>query len=265
MRFTVPASTQVTQLGRYKVSGDSKTHTLKLMQLAGNAGTLVGQVTVNMTGAASNGYVYAALASAVTLTAGNTYALGSQEVAGATEDQFLDQTPVTVAAGTATVLNPAYSLDGVSWPPMTAGSSYGPVNMMISGGTSSLLHFREMYQYSTAGLMTGKKLWGETSATAGGSVSTDELAASYTFDNEGRMIGQTYPTAQPVGGGADVTGEVFAYGFDAMGRPTTMTSAAGRRTGLAAWRITTWACRRRSRRRTRRWRERRGLTTCWGS
>ncbi len=75
--------------------------------------------------------------------------------------------------------------------------------------------------------MTGKKLWAETSATAGGSVSTDELSASYTFDNEGRMTGQTYPAAQPVGGGADVAGEVFAYGFDAMGRPTTMTSGGG--------------------------------------
>ena len=41
------------------------------------------------------------------------------------------------------------------------------------------------------------------------------------------MTGQTYPTAQPVGGGADVAGEVFACGFDAMGRPTTMTSGGG--------------------------------------
>ena len=58
-------------------------------------------------------------------------------------------------------------------------------------------------------------------------MSTDELAASYTFDNEGRMTGQRYPAAQPVGGGADVPGEAFAYGFDAMGRPSTMTSGGG--------------------------------------
>ena len=83
------------------------------METAGNNGTLVAQATVNMTGTANNGYVYATLASPVTLTAGNTYALGSQEVAGPTEDQFLDQTPVTVAAGTATVLSAAYSVDGV--------------------------------------------------------------------------------------------------------------------------------------------------------
>ena len=44
-----------------------------------------------------------------------------------------------------------------------------------------LLHFREMYQYTVAGLMTGKRLWAETSAVTGGPVSTDELAASYTF------------------------------------------------------------------------------------
>ena len=41
------------------------------------------------------------------------------------------------------------------------------------------------------------------------------------------MTGQTYPSAQPVGGGADVPGEVFAYGFDAMGRSATMTSGGG--------------------------------------
>ena len=35
------------------------------------------------------------------------------------------------------------------------------------------------------------------------------------------MIGQTYPSVQAVGaapGAADVAGEVFAYGFDVMGR-----------------------------------------------
>ena len=234
MRFTVPASTPVTQLGRYKVTGDSKTHTVKLLQLAGNAGTVVGQATVNMSGTPSNGYVNAALASAVTLTAGNTYALGSQEVAGATEDQFLETTPVTVAAGTATVLSAAYSMDGVTWVTATTGPvSYGPPNLMIGGGggggSSSLplIHFREMYQYTAAGLMLGKRLWAETSAATGQPVSTDTLQASYTFDNEGRMTGQQYPGAQPVGGGADVPGETFAYGYDAMGRPATMTSGGG--------------------------------------
>ena len=38
--------------------------------------------------------------------------------------------------------------------------------------------------------------------------------------------------AQPTGGGADVDGEVFAYGFDAMGQPTTMTSNGG---GATNW------------------------------
>ena len=41
------------------------------------------------------------------------------------------------------------------------------------------------------------------------------------------MTGQSYPGAIPVGGTVDVPGETFAYGFDAMGRPATMSSNAG--------------------------------------
>lgn len=61
MIFTVPVSTQVSQLGRYKVAGNNKTHTLRLSRLTGSVGTTVAQVNVDTTGAASNGYVYATL------------------------------------------------------------------------------------------------------------------------------------------------------------------------------------------------------------
>ena len=91
----------------------------------------------------------------------------------------------------------------------------------FGAGSTPLIRFKEMYSYSTAGLMLSKKLWAE-SGTA-----TDELEGSYTFDNEGRMTGQTYPGAIPVGGSVDVPGEAFAYGFDTMGRPSTMTSNSG--------------------------------------
>ena len=52
---------------------------------------------------------------------------------------------------------------------------------------------------------------------------SDTLDASYRYDDWGRMDRQTYPSAQPSGGGADVAGDVFDYTFDALGRPYGMT------------------------------------------
>ena len=87
-------------------------------------------------------------------------------------------------------------------------------NTWVGYDPNAMVNFKEMYRYSAAGLMEGKRL----RAAAGSS--TNDLDASYTFDNEGRMTGQTYPTAS-------AAGETFAYTFDAMGRPNTMTSNAG--------------------------------------
>ena len=56
-----------------------------------------------------------------------------------------------------------------------------------------MMHFREVYRYSKAGQMEGKKLWAESGAE------TDALEASYTFDQEVRMATQTYPSALPGG------------------------------------------------------------------
>ena len=53
---------------------------------------------------------------------------------------------------------------------------------------------------------------------------SDTLDASYRYDDWGRMDRQTYPSAQPSGGGADVAGDVFDYTFDALGRPYGMTA-----------------------------------------
>ena len=88
-------------------------------------------------------------------------------------------------------------------------------------GLDAVGDIREMYRYDSAGLLLGKRLWMGTNGAS------DALDASYTYDSEGKMVTQTYPTAQPTGGGADVAGESFAYGFDAMGRPSSMNSNAG--------------------------------------
>ncbi|MFN0103858.1 MAG: hypothetical protein ACKV2U_17470, partial [Bryobacteraceae bacterium] len=91
------------------------------------------------------------------------------------------------------------------------------------GNAWETMTFREMYSYTTAGLMTKKRLKASGRYSPAYPVATDYLESSYTFDNEGRMTGQTYPAAHDLMGTTEVPGVSFAYGFDAMGRPKTMT------------------------------------------
>ena len=87
--------------------------------------------------------------------------------------------------------------------------------------------FREMYSYTTAGLMTRKRLKASGRYSPAYPVATDYLESSYTFDNEGRMTGQTYPAAHDLMGTTEVPGVSYAYGFDAIGRPKKMTQGGG--------------------------------------
>ena len=91
------------------------------------------------------------------------------------------------------------------------------------GGTNwPTMTFREMYSYSTAGQVTGKRLKVSGLYSGAYAVATDFLESSYTFDNEGRMTRHIYPAAQV--GGAEVGGTDLNYGFDAMGRLNTLLS-----------------------------------------
>jgi YD repeat-containing protein len=87
--------------------------------------------------------------------------------------------------------------------------------------------FEESYSYNPVGQMTRKELWVSTSVSQG-------FTTVNTYDDEGKMTGFTNP-----GDGQ------YAYGFDAMGRPVSLTkgftttmatggtyNAAGQLTGL---------------------------------
>ena len=63
------------------------------------------------------------------------------------------------------------------------------------GNAWETMTFREMYSYTTAGLMTKKRFLAAGRYSPAYAVATDFLESSYTFDNEGRMTGQTYPAA----------------------------------------------------------------------
>ena len=70
----------------------------------------------------------------------------------------------------------------------------------------------ENYQYTAPGQVTKKSL----------SVNGAGLNASYTYDNEGRMLTITYPYNPALQSSPEYT-----YGFDAMGRLNTMTTSGG--------------------------------------
>src|SRR5271166_4725828 len=69
-----------------------------------------------------------------------------------------------------------------------------------------------MYNYGVPGSPVGKQL-----TVSRGVFSYFNLAATYTYDNEGRMTAETYPTDH---GG---TTSSLSYTFDNMGRLSTMT------------------------------------------
>src|SRR6202171_3877010 len=81
-----------------------------------------------------------------------------------------------------------------------------------------------MYSYTQPGKVTKKRL--RLSRSVQSHTITGDLDAQYSYDNEGRMTSVTYPQSSYI----DPTLQVqpspvttYTYGFDTMGRPTTMT------------------------------------------
>ncbi|MGD1098721.1 MAG: hypothetical protein ABSB35_42955 [Bryobacteraceae bacterium] len=75
--------------------------------------------------------------------------------------------------------------------------------------------FTDMYNYSQAGGKTGKRL--QVTRAVGSGNSSVNLDGSYTYDNEGRMTAEQYPSWD------GVAGPNLGYAFDTMGRLNTMT------------------------------------------
>jgi predicted outer membrane repeat protein len=116
----------VTQLGRMMVAGNTGTHTVKLVDTA--TGQDVASVDVSMAGGTPGQFQYATLSSPVTLLAGHTYYLVSQEVAGG--DQWYDWDSSVTTTSAASV-GPVWSSDGSTWNPFApaSGNEYGPVDL----------------------------------------------------------------------------------------------------------------------------------------
>jgi len=127
MRFTVGSSAlSVNALGRIFITGNSGTHTVKLVQASTGTDLPGASVSISMTGGVSGQFKYVSLGSPVTLQANTAYYLVSQEASGG--DQWYDTGTVSSTAAAA-VNTSIYSFNSVNWNSYnTANTSYVPAN-----------------------------------------------------------------------------------------------------------------------------------------
>jgi hypothetical protein len=100
----------VTDLGRWVLSGNSQTHTLKIVNASG---TTVGSTSVALSGATPVQFKYAALTNPVTLSANSVYYIASQETNGG--DYLWGSSTALSHTGVAAINNAARSTDGITF------------------------------------------------------------------------------------------------------------------------------------------------------
>lgn len=116
-KITIGASAvTVTHLGRWVIPGSSgTTHTVKLVTAATGVDVSGGSVSINTTGAPVSAFKYTALSSPITLTAGASYYLVSNEPGGT--EHWLDYTSTQSVTGVASQAGTVYNLSstGGTW------------------------------------------------------------------------------------------------------------------------------------------------------
>jgi hypothetical protein len=128
-------SVRVTQLGRMMAPGNSGTHTVKLMQASDETDVAGGSVAVAMSGGTAGQFQYGSLSSPVTLAAGTTYWVLSEELRS--EDSWYDYigtvvTTTGVAADTASVWGTGPG-DWHTYP--VTNQAFGPVDFKYISDT----------------------------------------------------------------------------------------------------------------------------------
>ena len=134
MKMTVGAQPiTVRSLGRIFVTGNNRTHTVKIVRVSDNA--TVGSVSIAMTGGVNGQFKYVNLASPVTLAANTGYYVVTQETSG--QDSWRDSNTTVVTTAAATVNGRASSTNGTTWNTSggAANKMYGPVDFQYDIAT----------------------------------------------------------------------------------------------------------------------------------
>lgn len=125
----------VTRLGRYIAQGNSRTHVVKLVRASDNTDVPGGLVVVDAAGKAPGYFAYTSLAYPVTLSAGETYLLMTEELEWG--DIWYDGDTILQTSGAASIISAAWSFENSPWNLGFAGSSgYGPVDLKYLAGSS---------------------------------------------------------------------------------------------------------------------------------
>jgi RHS repeat-associated protein len=115
------------QLGRWVASGNTQSHTVKLVDASTGTDLPGGSVSVNTSGATAGQYLYASLATPLPLAADSSYFLMSAEVYG-TDQWYQDNSTVT-STSDLTVTNSEW-YDGTYHVNEVGNNSYVPPNMI---------------------------------------------------------------------------------------------------------------------------------------
>jgi len=131
MKFTTGANPLIIrELGRWVISGNAGTHTVKLVVAGTDADVPGGAVSI-ATAAAPVGYKFVALDAPLTLAANTAYYLVSQETSGGDEWYEANNT-LTYPGTVATVNNAVYSSGATYVAAYSANNCYGPLSFRYS-------------------------------------------------------------------------------------------------------------------------------------
>jgi RHS repeat-associated protein len=205
----------VTRLGRWVLSGNGGSHTVKLVTASTGVDVSGGSVSVNTSGASTNRFLYADLASPIQLAANSAYYLVSLETNGG-DKWYQNDTVVSPGPGL-TVTHAVHGSGGSYWTSGTANNGYGPVSLV---GVPAIESRTQIWGLDLSGSEQGAGGVGGLLGTRTGTAASRFMA----YDGNGNIVGivnggngKTAATMQysPFGEtiARDGDGEQDRYGF----------------------------------------------------
>ncbi|HWE95534.1 MAG TPA: RHS repeat-associated core domain-containing protein, partial [Tepidisphaeraceae bacterium] len=202
----------VTQLGRIFITGNSSSHTVKIVDAATGLDVPGASVSVP-TGGTNGQFTFVTLNRPVTLLAGHSYYVVSQETSGG--DQWYDST-TTVTTTTAVSAKVSASYVASTWSTGSSGHSYGPVDLKYVAALARTTNSRN--QVTAVGF--------SVTYDNNGNLTSDQNGYQRIYDAWNRLTFATGP------------GTPTTYTYDALGRNTTSIQCTG--TGSDSYYSSSW-------------------------
>ncbi len=178
MRITPGEALTVLELGRFFVSGNSRTHSLKIVDAVTGLDVQNGSVTFSMAGGVAGQFKYGALPAPVTLLAQRPYFIVSQESAGG--DWWHDYDTRLETASAASCDGAVYFGSGYPWTTIpNVHRSYVPVNFKYAAATAASHQINPVPVPAPGGTVTGGGSYANGSAVT----LTASPNAGYQFVN----------------------------------------------------------------------------------